>query len=106
MEQQTYQEVIRDDPDRPRRIVGLAAAQKSSARQWLRLDEFGTWELRAASYWAMTAKKRASLGMSDAEAEGQIASMLVLDALNALIERAKRQPAPERTKLATPKKRK
>ncbi len=79
------------DVDRPRRIVRLAASEETSASEWLRLDERGTWERRAAELLASTAAKAAELGMEPAAVDGEIATRLRYEALTALLADAKKR---------------
>lgn len=68
-----------------RDIVRRASELESSASEWLRLDEFGTWERCAQSMIDETAARRAELGMSDEAAAAEMADRLVLLALRAMI---------------------
>jgi hypothetical protein len=78
------------DIDRPRRIVKIAAGIKNSASDWFFRDEKGLWEKNARELWEKTTANRAELGMSDAEAEEQIALHLSLLALTAMANDAKK----------------
>jgi len=83
------------DFDRPRRIVKLAASRvrASQAKSWLKNDEEGTWERRAkellARAPALIAEK--NLQMSEEDVDDEIASILQISALEALLARAKKQ---------------
>lgn len=79
------------DLDRPRRIVGLAASEESSASEWLRLDERGTWERRAAELLEISRARAAELGMTAEEVDQAAAMHLRFEALSALLADAKKR---------------
>jgi hypothetical protein len=81
------------DVERSRRIVALAASEESSAQEWLRRDERGTWELEAKRLWEKLEPRRIELGMSESDAESQLAVYVRSLALKALLADAKKREA-------------
>jgi hypothetical protein len=71
--------------ERARKIVEEAASLGTSASEWLRLDEHGVHEMNAAGYLASTADKVKQLGLSEEQADHEIAVKLALDAVDAMI---------------------
>lgn len=71
---------------RARRIVKLAASERSSAQQWLRLDERGTWERVAGELLEKSKGRAAALGMDEPTVDKAIATELVILALQTLIK--------------------
>jgi hypothetical protein len=74
-----------------RDIVRKAADAESSASEWLRRDERGSWERCAQAMIDETAARRAELRMSDEAAAAEMADRLVLLALRAMIADGKKQ---------------
>lgn len=72
-----------------RNVVKLAAEGDHSASDWLTRDERGFWERQAQEMIDSTAEKRAALGLSDALALKEMADVLRLRVLRALIADAK-----------------
>lgn len=83
------------EPQRPRRIVQLAATQvkNPSTKSWLRDDDKGTWENMASRYLdgapAMIEKK--GLQLSEAQIDEEIAHYLIMAALEATLANAKKR---------------
>ena len=73
--------------NRPRQIVELASTlvRNNYSREWFRRDEFGGWEKRAEALLEETAEKAASLGMTEAAVNREIASHLALISIEAQI---------------------
>lgn len=72
------------DRIRARRIVRRAAKLSPSARSWLLADERGTWERMALEYLEKAAANPIAATMTEDAIDGEIASVLVLLALEAL----------------------
>lgn len=92
-------------PLEPRCVVLLASvrAQNPEAKDWLRKDERGFWERQARGYIGRTREKRIAEKIPDGVAASEIADRLLLDALQALLARARsestRRPGKDVSKL-------
>ena len=74
-----------------RDVVKKAAEGEHSASDILRLDERGFWERQAQGLIDRTAEKRAALGVGDGAALEELADVLRLQVLRALIADAKKR---------------
>lgn len=77
---------------RAQRIVLLAAKKvgDKQAADWFRRDESLTWHKLAKSHLEETREKAANMGLSEGEVDAGIATMLRLQALQALVKRGRR----------------
>ena len=72
---------------RARRIVEQASkiARNNYSREWLRRDEFGTWEKNAEKLLEESAERAAQLGMTEEAVDKEIANVLALTSVRAQI---------------------
>ena len=77
---------------RARRIVKLAADQDpdSAAYEWLLRDELNTWNKHAIKLLEETAPKAAALGLTETMVDQEIATMLRLLAVEAMLRQARK----------------
>lgn len=83
--------------ERARQIVRLAAKHGGSVKEWLRRDEFGGWEKSARELLVSTAARAAELGLTADQVDSEIAGILKMLALKAMVNhlekrRGKRAP--------------
>lgn len=81
------------DRARIRRIIKLAAKEAPSARSWLINDEFGGWERRVGEYLDRAAENPAAKTMTEEAIDEEIATMIALLALEALLRDATKREA-------------
>ncbi len=76
---------------RARKIVLLAAKSSPSARSWLKADEHGVFEKQVNELLESTKAAAEKLMLSEGAVDDQIATVIALRALNALIAEKKKK---------------
>ena len=82
----TFQSTVRE-------VLTHAIGMRSSASEWLRLDERGTWERQAASYIEEKYDLGVTLGLTHQQIVAEIGERLVLVALQAMLAHAQKTAA-------------
>lgn len=78
------------DRIRIRRIIQLAAENAPSAREWLIRDEQGTWEREVVRLLDVVARKPNAAEFSEKQVDKEVAVVVGLLALEALVQHAKK----------------
>lgn len=80
------------DTQRARRIVRTAVGlvKNKAAKAWLLEDTYGKWELHVCELLESTKPKVLELGLTEAQADTEIAAYIGYAALSALLENAKK----------------
>lgn len=81
-----------DTPNRARTIVKLAAklAHNREVKHWLQNDERGVHEAAARNYLERTKNRAREMNLPESEVNMQIALVLALDAMIAILNSAKK----------------
>lgn len=87
------------DPERVRGIIKIAAHGAPSAKNWLLRDEFGTWEKTVREYLDRAAEHPRVAELTAEEIDAEVASVVALLALEALLRDAQKSVArPKRSR--------
>lgn len=79
------------DRIRIRRIIQLAAKNAPSAKEWLIRDEQGTWEREVVRLLGVVAEKPNAAEFSEKQVDKEVAVVVGLLALEALIQHARKK---------------